>query len=54
MIMLGLGVVYMDNGDKYSFSMTPTNIKPTKKFSRSKFGVLYSIFEYVLAFYYEM
>ena len=54
MIMLVLRVVYMDNDDKYPWSMTSTHMNPIWMCDESMLGVLYSIVKDVLSSYYVM
>ena len=51
MIMLGLGVVYMDNDDKHSYSMTPTYMNPIRMCDQSMLRIFYSNVEYVSVSY---
>ena len=50
-IMLGLGVVYMDNDEKYPYSVIPNHMNPIWMCDRSMPGVLYYIVYYVLFSY---
>lgn len=51
MIMLGFGVVYIDNDDEYFCSMAPTYMNPIWMSDQSMLGIFYSNVEYVLSTY---